>query len=154
MSGAFGTVEVAVSALLDSNALPGGATSLWVRGRDAAGNWGAAAELAVLVNGGATDVGEVGAITAFAVEPNVPNPFVSGTRIRFALPEPSPVTVRIFNIEGRLVRTLLDGSVPAGRHSVEWNGRDDHGSRVASGLYLYRIDAGAESVRRKMVLLR
>jgi len=154
MGGSFGGVEAAVTAALDTSSLPTGAGSLWVRGRDAAGNWGAARELPVQVNGASTGVLAGALPAAFGVEPNVPNPFGNATSIRFALPDASPVTVRVFNVEGRLVRTLVAQTMPAGRHAVDWNGRDDRGSRAASGIYFYRVEAGAQSAERKMVLLR
>jgi hypothetical protein len=155
MSGSFGTVQVAVSAVINSNVLPTGATSLWIRGRDAAGNWGVAAELPVQVNGAATDadLGELAAVE-FAVGQNVPNPFASTTRIRFALPEARPVSMKIYNIEGRLVRTLAERPYGSGRHELTWDGRDMQGSRVTAGVYFYKFSAGEFKAERKMVVLQ
>lgn len=155
MTGAFGTVQVAVSAAIDSNTLPGGATSLWIRGRDAAGNWGAAQALPVQVNGGAVGV-EVadGPVTQFAIDQNSPNPFTGGTRIRFALPDSKPVSVKVYNVEGRLVRTLADKQFAAGRHTLDWDGRDAKGRDVTAGVYFYRFSAGSFEAEKKMVVLK
>ena len=155
MSGAFGTVEVAVSANIDSQTLPVGATSLWVRGRDAAGNWGPAQELPVQVNGGGgSDValGE-GEVLRFAMGQNFPNPFQSATRIRLALPRPTDVELGVYNVQGRLVKTLHRGPASAGRHVITWDGRDDGGNRVSSGVYFYRVKTDRDVAEKKMVLL-
>ena len=155
MTGAFGAVQVAVSANIDSNTLPVGATSLWVRGLDGAGNWGAAMELPVQVNGAATSVtfGEA-PVTQFAVHQNFPNPFTAGTSISFALPNPASVSLDVYNVQGRLVRNLHDGVVPAGRHSITWDGRDAEGQRVSSGVYFYRVETETDRAERKMVILK
>ncbi len=81
--------------------------------------------------------------TAFELAGNHPNPFNPATTIRFALPEPASVRLRIWNARGELVRVLIDQSLPAGYHDVQWNGRDDRGGTLASGVYLYRLDAGS-----------
>jgi flagellar hook assembly protein FlgD len=62
--------------------------------------------------------------------------------------------VRIYDAAGRLVRTLVDGARPAGRYSELWDGLDSRGGAVASGIYFYRLDAGAFTQTKKMVLLR
>jgi hypothetical protein len=125
-----------------------------VRGQDSAGNWGPAAALPVQVNGGATDAGATDTVLAFALGQNYPNPFAAGTSIRFALPEPSNVHLKVFNVQGRLVRTLLDAARPAGRYTVSWDGRDEAGRAVASGVYFYRITAGKREAERRMIYLR
>jgi cell surface protein SprA len=86
---------------------------------------------------------------------NAPNPFNPGTTIRFEMPEPGPVRLRIYDAHGRLVRELVQDSRPAGYHAVFWNGENDSGRRVASGVYWYRVELpGASSQTRKMVLAR
>jgi len=154
MTGPFGTVQVAVSAALNTNALPSGATSIWVRAQDSAGNWGNATALAIQVNGAATDVALGGDVTEVSLTQNFPNPFRADTRIRFALPQAERVSLRIYDVAGRAVRTLVDGPVDAGRHQVAWDGLDDGGRRVSSGVYFYRMTAGAEERERKMVRLK
>lgn len=90
----------------------------------------------------------------FALQQNYPNPFNPGTIIRFQLPSHGRVSLTIYNISGQLVRTLLDSSVSAGAHAVAWDGRDDHGQLVASGEYLYRIEAGRFVEMKKMTFVR
>lgn len=89
-----------------------------------------------------------------ALHPNQPNPFNPRTTIRYDLRRAGPVTLRVFDLQGRRVRTLRDGVEAAGPHSVDWDGTDDAGRRVATGVFLYRLEAG-EFVRvRKMVLIK
>jgi hypothetical protein len=86
---------------------------------------------------------------------NTPNPFNPQTTIAFALPRPETVTLTVHDLAGRLVRTLAaDEPLTAGRHEREWWGRDDRGRPVASGVYLYRIEAGAFSETRRMTLVK
>ena len=90
----------------------------------------------------------------FALQRNWPNPFNPTTRIAFELPVKTRVTLEIFDVRGRRIRTLLDESREAGRHVVDWQGRSDRGVAVASGIYLYRIRAGSFVESRRMVLLK
>lgn len=85
---------------------------------------------------------------------NYPNPFNPSTTISFDLPQMSHVRLDIFNILGQRVATLLDESLPAGRYEETWNGCDDHGERVSSGVYFYRLGASERQVSRKMILLK
>nr|MBN2276478.1 T9SS type A sorting domain-containing protein [candidate division Zixibacteria bacterium] len=90
----------------------------------------------------------------FVLEQNVPNPFNPITDISFALPDPGRVRLEIFNILGQSVRLLVDEDLPAGRHLIRWNGRDDVGTEVASGIYFYRVDYGNLSQTRKMIMIK
>jgi hypothetical protein len=97
----------------------------------------------------------------FALHQNYPNPFNPTTEIKFDLPQPGQVTLSIFNIMGQKVRTLIEVPKAAGYHSVLWDGKDDFGNDVASGVYVYRIRVlpnGAESQlvesAKKMTLIR
>ena len=86
---------------------------------------------------------------------NYPNPFNPTTIIAFKLPNDAQVTVRVFDIRGREVRSLLDGvRYTAGSHDVTWDGRDDRGLALSSGLYVYHLHAGEETVRSRMLLLK
>ncbi len=85
---------------------------------------------------------------------NYPNPFNPATEIVFGLSAPANVSLRIFDAAGRLVRELAAGDRPAGTHRAIWNGRDASGAAVSSGIYFYRLEAGAFSETRKMVLLK
>ena len=84
---------------------------------------------------------------------NYPNPFNPGTRIEYRLSQAGEVKLVIFNIQGQQVRSLVAGFEPAGFHSVQWNGQDDLGRRVASGLYFYRLQAGGFVKTQKMLLI-
>lgn len=92
----------------------------------------------------------------FCLFQNRPNPFNAGTLIAFTLSdvESERVTLRIFNVLGQEVRTLVNGYQRAGLHLVRWDGCDHLGCRVASGIYLCELRAGGERQTRKMVLLR
>jgi len=85
----------------------------------------------------------------FALDQNFPNPFNPSTQIQFHLPQQSRVTLKIFNIAGQEVATLIDGDLAAGAHAVTWNA-----GTSASGVYISRIEAGAFSAVRKMILLK
>jgi hypothetical protein len=82
-----------------------------------------------------------------------PNPSRGPLTVRFSLSEPQRVTVRVFDVEGRLVATLRDGSAEAGSHSVGWNARTPDGRRVAPGLYFCRLHAGLSRESVKLILL-
>ncbi len=101
-----------------------------------------------------TAVGD-GPSSGFALEQNVPNPFNPVTTIRYQVPvDGTEVTISVYDAEGRLVRTLVDERRPAGSGSVGWNGVDQRGARVASGVYFYRMRAGSYDQTRKMVMLK
>ena len=91
---------------------------------------------------------------AFALRQNVPNPFNAATVIVYRLPEYSLVRIDVLSIIGQRVATLENGFKPAGTHAVMWNGTSDSGSPLTSGVYLYRIRAGAFSKARKLTLVR
>jgi flagellar hook assembly protein FlgD len=78
------------------------------------------------------------------------------TTIRFVVPAGPrrDHTLRIYDVAGRLVRELSSGSIEPGVHDVRWDGTDDRGTQVSSGVYLYRVSVGTESLRGKMVLLK
>ncbi len=92
--------------------------------------------------------------TVVALLGNHPNPFNPQTVISFSLPTQQDVTLRIYSARGRLVQSLLRGSQPAGLHHAVWDGRDDRGRGVASGVYFYRLQTGEESFTGKMVLAK
>ena len=90
-----------------------------------------------------------------ALYPNAPNPFESATTIRFSLPAPATVDLRIFDVGGRLVRTLANREPrAAGFHQIDWNGRDARGERAASGVYFYRVDALGQNATQRMLRLK
>lgn len=86
---------------------------------------------------------------------NAPNPFNPSTTIHYALPERREVHLRIFDISGRCVAALVEGKTEeAGTHEVRWDGHNEEGRAVGSGVYLARLEAGRESKITKMVLLK
>ena len=91
---------------------------------------------------------------ALTLHPNHPNPFNPSTTISFAIAARGRATLQIYDVRGARVRTLFDDMRDAGPASVTWDGRDDAGRVVSSGVYLYRLSAGGESRTRKMVLLK
>jgi hypothetical protein len=92
--------------------------------------------------------------TVFMLRPNVPNPFVGTTMLRFDLPRDVHVTLNIYDVQGRLVKDLINQGLPAGRYNIGWDGRDANGDKVASGVYYYRIDAGRWNDTQTMVVVR
>ena len=85
---------------------------------------------------------------------NVPNPFNPTTTIRYEIGEESPVSIVVYSIQGRRIRTLVSETRRPGRYEVVWDGRSDQGTSVASGVYLYRIQIGRHSSVKKMILVR
>jgi hypothetical protein len=86
---------------------------------------------------------------------NYPNPFNPETTITFSVPQTSSfVTLSIYNIKGQKVKKLVNEVLPAGKHSVVWNGTDDNDSQVGSGIYFYKLKAGDFEKSRKMLLLK
>jgi hypothetical protein len=85
---------------------------------------------------------------------NYPNPFNLGTRIEFSLPRPTFVEISILNIEGRCIRTLVSEYLSTGYKAVSWDGIDDAGREVASGVYFYRLVTEDFTDSKKMILLK
>jgi len=90
----------------------------------------------------------------FALAANTPNPFNPVTTIRFELAERGRASLRIFSAQGRLVRTLVNEPLEAAAYRTQWDGRDDNGRGVASGIYFYELREGNRSVTRRMSLLK
>jgi hypothetical protein len=91
---------------------------------------------------------------AFALFQNYPNPFNPTTLLQFGLPTAAHVRVEVFDILGRRVRTLMDETREAGLHSLTWDGHDDYGRQVGSGVYLYRLRTREYAETRKMLLMK
>lgn len=85
---------------------------------------------------------------------NHPNPFNPETEIRFSLKDAAPVRVDIYNIKGQIVKTLVNESKESGIHSATWNGTDDQGRMVSSGVYWYKMSSGKFSSTKKMILMK
>jgi hypothetical protein len=91
----------------------------------------------------------------YALMQNVPNPFNPATVIRYQVPVPGTmVNLAVYGADGRWIRTLIDGQHPGGAGSVEWDGTDSNGNRVASGVYFYRLRSEGFDQTKKMVLIK
>ena len=88
------------------------------------------------------------------LDQNYPNPFNPETTIHFSLPKESLVDLTIYNVLGQRIRNLISQKYAAGEHDVNWDGRDDSGEIVNSGVYLYRIKAGDFTDQRKMTFMK
>jgi hypothetical protein len=91
---------------------------------------------------------------SFALGQNYPNPFNPETRIRFTIDRAGPVTLRVYDISGAHVRTLIDRTMTAKSHTAVWDGTNNDGRRVGSGTYLFRLTSGKRTLVRKAVLLK
>jgi hypothetical protein len=89
-----------------------------------------------------------------ALGQNLPNPFNPATTIPFVLAASTRVVLRVYDVRGARVATLFDGILPEGRHAIGWDGRNDRGSMVSSGTYLYSLVAGKQRLARKMLMVR
>jgi hypothetical protein len=89
-----------------------------------------------------------------APNPNRPNPFNPDTKIEFDLPATTEVSLHIYDVAGRRIRTLMSRTMEVGPHSVMWDGRNDRGHRVSSGIYFCRLRAEKRTPTRTMVLLK
>jgi len=90
----------------------------------------------------------------FEMSQNYPNPFNPTTKIDFAVPRNSHVSIKIYDITGREIKSLVNQKMTPGRYSVDWTGVDNNGQRIASGVYLYRFVAGGNVIVKKMVMIK
>jgi hypothetical protein len=88
------------------------------------------------------------------LQQNYPNPFNPSTTIAFQTKNEGGVKLAVYNLKGQLVRVLQDGIAAKGKHNVVWDGLDSNGSRVSSGLYLYRLQTGDASITKRMLLVK
>jgi hypothetical protein len=91
---------------------------------------------------------------AVTLHQNFPNPFNPSTLIPFTLPAPDAVTLAVYGVDGRRINTLINEMAVEGYNGIEWNGTDQFGNRVASGIYFYRLTAGNQTITKKMTLLK
>jgi hypothetical protein len=92
--------------------------------------------------------------SAYGLSQNYPNPYNPHTQIAYQLPQEGLVSLKIYNIKGELVRTLVAEYKPAGYHTVTWDGRNEDGMEVSSGIYFYRMVSGEFSATKKMVMIK
>ena len=90
----------------------------------------------------------------FALSPNSPNPFARATTIRFSLARPGAAMLRIFDVQGRVARTLVQGAMGPGAYQRVWDGKRDDGAAASAGIYFYRLETGEGTLSKKMMLLR
>ncbi len=107
-----------------------------------------------LTDDGALDVSGVEKPEVFNLGPNIPNPFNATTEFEIAIPHDTDVKVEVFNLLGKRVTTLVDGEMKTGWHRVIWNGLDNSGRELPSGVYLYRVIAGDFNETKKMTLVK
>jgi hypothetical protein len=99
--------------------------------------------------------GKIGSVPQFwALGQTSPNPFRTMAKIAFDLPEPAHVSVRVFDVQGSLVRVLTDQDWPGGGHSLTWDGATDTGRAAEPGIYFVRFDAGSYTATEKVMLIR
>ncbi len=96
----------------------------------------------------------VGPSNAILLVQNRPNPFNPATSIRYVVDRASHVTLQVYSLSGQLVRTLVDREHSAGNKEVTWDGTNDAGYPVASGIYVYRLRVGRVTESKKMILLK
>ncbi len=147
------------TATLSTNAFPGGAQKIWVRARDnatllAVNNWGPASAIDIQINGtGSVGVEDRIPSVAF-LAPNAPNPFQDRTAFRFGLPSGGRATLGIYDVQGRLVRKIVDREMIAGIHTATWDGRDENGSKLGPGVYYYRLVTPFTKLDRRLAILQ
>ena len=90
----------------------------------------------------------------FTLSQNSPNPFNPSTTISFSLPESHFTSLCIYNISGQKIRELVTGTMTEGTHTVQWDGKDDSGRTVSSGIYIARLTAGKLSTSKSMLLVK
>jgi flagellar hook assembly protein FlgD len=93
-------------------------------------------------------------IQNYVLLPNYPNPFNPGTTISYRIPSAARVTIAIYNVLGQRIRTLVNQVKTAGEYTVYWDGKDELGRDMGSGIYYYTMKAGKYQVSRKMLLVR
>ena len=135
--------------VIDENAT--GATDFMVEGLILSGPGGVEIECECLVS--VIDIG-LPAPTEFALQQNYPNPFNPTTNIRYDIAEAGNVRLVIYNMLGQQVRTLVTGAQDVGRYEVMWNGQNDAGQPVATGIYVYHLQAGSYSQTYKMAFIK
>jgi flagellar hook assembly protein FlgD len=106
------------------------------------------------LSGALLSVGEEILPNNYSLHQNYPNPFNPSTTIRYELPEEAMVNITIYDMMGRQVKTLVNGSQTAGYKSIQWNATNNTGQPVSAGIYLYEIQAGKFRQTKKMVLLK
>ena len=90
----------------------------------------------------------------FTLHQNFPNPFNPVTNIEFGIPEESHISILVFDLTGNKILTLFDGNISPGNHSVTWNGTNESGTKMSSGVYLYSLTSGSFTEMKKMIFIK
>jgi hypothetical protein len=90
----------------------------------------------------------------FALSQNYPNPFNPATAIRYAIPHAGRVRLRVFDLVGREVASLVDEEQIAGQYFIRWNATDNSGRFLSTGVYFYKLESGGKSIAKKMLLMK
>lgn len=101
-----------------------------------------------------TNVADIEIPTNYRLLNNYPNPFNPSTKIAFEIPQSENISLKIYSINGELIRTLANENLPAGRFEKVWDGKNDFGREVSSGIYIYRLTAGNFDRSARMVLMK
>jgi hypothetical protein len=104
--------------------------------------------------GGPQSSGQITILTKPRLYQNYPNPFRTQTAIRYSLPTESRVSLKIYSITGRLVKTLLDQNQTSGIYSVNWDGKNNFGKTVSSGIYFYRLETDNYQTTNRAIIIR
>ncbi|HRI46487.1 MAG TPA: FlgD immunoglobulin-like domain containing protein [Ignavibacteriaceae bacterium] len=148
-----------VSDITDMNTILSNLTSnttyFWrVRSVNNEGNYSAYSNTGIFVPSGTTSADNINLPISFEVAQNYPNPFNPSTTINFALPTKELVIVKVYDVLGKEVKTLINEEKEAGYHSINWNGDNQFGQKVSSGNYMVRIVSGAKVKTIKMTLMK
>ena len=130
----------------------GGAIVAWWDHRSGTTGWDIYAQI-VYADGSVPTAADAPA-APIELHQNYPNPFNPTTTVTYSVAEKCSVTLKIYDVSGKYIVSLADRKQEKGSYAVEWNGQDERGNLVASGIYLYKIVAGNQAISRKMVLLR
>lgn len=107
-----------------------------------------------LIVPGPMAVQDIRSSSSFTLLQNRPNPFGGATELSFSLPQPTSVKLQVLDVAGRAIKTVTDGQWSAGRHDFTWDGTDEGGNAVASGVYFYRLQANGQDETKRMTLTR
>jgi len=108
----------------------------------------------VKITGSGAGEDPVTPVLATTLKGNYPNPFNPTTTISYSVRENTPVSIEIYNVKGQKVRNLVKSVKEAGEHTVVWNGTDDNGRAVSSGVYYFKMNAGKYSSTKKMIMMK
>jgi len=124
------------------------------RAKDAEDQWSGYSNREVAIVNVPTGIEDPVLPMSLALDQNYPNPFNPQTSIAFTIPEKSFVELSVYNILGMKVRTLINGDMETGEHTVTFDGKDDSGNPVSAGIYFYRLKTQSSALTRKMVLIK